>query len=79
MRNVFGAVIAACALFVVMQLGACSKEAPEPATGNTDETSVGTTSEFVWLSQGTPAGESSVVRTGDGRETVESFMHLNNR
>ena len=79
MRDVFRAVIAACALFVVMQLGACSKEAPEPATGNTDETSVGTTSEFVWLSQGTPAGESTVVRTGDGRETVESFMHWNNR
>ncbi|MGB5689177.1 MAG: hypothetical protein WBM45_07860, partial [Woeseiaceae bacterium] len=61
MRSALKVALGAMTLFVVMQLGACSKEAPEPATENT----VGTTSEFVWLSQGTPAGESIVVRTGD--------------
>jgi len=60
-----------------MQLGACSKEAAEST--DVAESSVGTTSEFVWLSQGTPAGESTVIRTGDGKETVESFVHWNNR
>ena len=77
MRNAPRVAIAAIVLFVVMQLGACSKEAAE----STDvvESSVGTTSEFVWLSQGTPAGESTVIRTGDGKETVESFVHWNNR
>jgi len=74
MRNGFRALVA---LFVVMQSGGCGKEAPEQAvTANND---VGTTSEFVWLAQGTPAGESTVVRTGDGKETVESFVHWNNR
>jgi len=74
MRNALGVTIA---LFVVVQLGACSKEAAEPTA--TAESSVGVTSEFVWVSQGTPAGESTVVRTGDGKETVESFVHWNNR
>jgi hypothetical protein len=60
-----------------MQLGACSKEAAEST--DVAESSIGTTSEFVWLSQGTPAGESTVIRTGDGKETVESFVHWNNR
>ena len=77
MRNAPRVAIAAIALFVVMQLGACSKEAAETTTAA--ENSVGTTSEFVWLSQGTPAGESTVIRTGDGKETVESFVHWNNR
>ena len=79
MRSALKAAAGSLTLFVVMQLGACSKEAPEPATGIQMRTAVGTTSEFVWLSQGTPAGESTVVRTGDGKETVESFMHWNNR
>jgi hypothetical protein len=74
MRN---ALWGATALFFIMQMGACSKEAPAPT--DAADSSVGTTSEFVWLSQGTPAGESTVVRTGDGKETVESFVHWNNR
>jgi len=74
MRNALGATIV---LAVVVQLGACSKEAAESTTAA--ENSVGVTSEFVWLSQGTPAGESTVIRTGDGKETVESFVHWNNR
>jgi imidazolonepropionase-like amidohydrolase len=75
MKNARRPAIAAMTLLVAIQLGACGKDAAEP----TVENSVGTTSEFVWLSEGTPAGESTVVRTGDGKETVESFVHWNNR
>jgi hypothetical protein len=37
------------------------------------------TQEFVWVAQGKEAGETTVVRTGDGRVTVKSFVHWNNR
>ena len=67
----------ALAAFAVFGLGACSKEAPSPAAD--EPSTVGVTTEFEWLSQGTPAGESTVVRTGDGKVTVTSFVHWNNR
>ncbi len=63
--------------FLGMALVGCGEEAPESAPG--EAAAVGLTSEFEWMSQGTPAGESSVVRTGDGKVTVESFLHWNNR
>ena len=72
MRN--GLVFAAVA---VVALGACTRDADAPAAAV--ENPVGVTSEFEWLSQGTPAGESTVVRTGDGKVTVTSFVHWNNR
>ena len=75
MRNTHRAAVTGLALFVAMAMGGCGQEATQTET----EASVGVTSEFVWLSQGTPAGESTVVRTGDGKETVESFVHWNNR
>ena len=74
MRNVLGS---AFALFALVQLGACGQEAAKPAAEAVSN--VGVTSEFEWMAQGTPAGESSVVRTGDGKVTVESFVHWNNR
>ncbi|MBT8108676.1 MAG: amidohydrolase family protein, partial [Gammaproteobacteria bacterium] len=38
------------------------------------------TTEFKWyLERSTPAGQSTLVRTGDGRITNESFLHWNNR
>ena len=43
------------------------------------ESAVGVTSEYEWLAQDKEAGESTVVRTGDGRVTVKSFVHWNNR
>ncbi|MDJ0748375.1 MAG: amidohydrolase family protein [Woeseiaceae bacterium] len=67
----------ALATAAVIALGACSKEAPAPSVG--EPSAVGVTTEFEWLSQGTPAGASTVVRTGDGRVTVTSFVHWNNR
>ena len=58
-------------------LWGCGKdavEAPEQAVST-----VGVTSEFEWVSQGTEAGASKVTRTGDGKVIVESFTHWNNR
>jgi hypothetical protein len=44
------------------------------------ELPVGTTSKFKWyLERKVPAGQSTIVRTGDGRVTNESFLHWNNR
>jgi len=67
----------ACAAMAAIALGGCTKEAQETAAGA--ENTIGVTSEFEWLSQGTPAGESTVVRTGDGKVSVTSFVHWNNR
>jgi len=74
MRNTLGT---ALALFVLVQLGACGQESTE--TAEEAVSNIGVTSEFEWMAQGTPAGESTVVRTGDGKVTVESFIHWNNR
>ena len=63
-------------LFLVCGIVACSKE---PVTEPPAAASVGTTTEYEWLSEGTPAGRSTVVRTGDGKITAESFVHWNNR
>ena len=41
---------------------------------------VGTTAKYDWYMQGTtPAGQTTIVKTGDGRITNESFVHWNNR
>jgi len=68
------ALIALCS---VLLLVACGKGSPEQPVAAASE--VGTTTEYEWLAEGTPAGQSTVVRTGDGRVTVESFVHWNNR
>ena len=62
-------------LIVAAMLSGCGKEpAPEAAVSQ-----VGKTVEYEWIAQGTPAGQSTVVTTGDGRVTTESFVHWNNR
>ena len=76
--------LAAGALFCV---AACQpSDAPsDAATRNalpdaTAQMEVGTTSNFNWyLERSTPAGQTTIVRTGDGRVTNESFLHWNNR
>lgn len=76
------------ALFV--QIAGCNtSESPDsnatagegPAPQSTPaELPVGTTSKFKWyLERKVPAGETTIVRTGDGRITNESFLHWNNR
>ncbi len=67
----------AFAAAAALSLVACGQEASGPAVD--EQNTVGVTTEFEWLSQGTPAGESTIVRTGDGKVTVESFVHWNNR
>lgn len=75
--DTFGMSLKVAVTLLLVLLGACSSEAPE--TPVDEATTVGVTSEFEWRSQGTPAGESTVVRTGDGKVTVTSFVHWNNR
>lgn len=69
-------------LLIACGMVACSKE-PGAEAQKTEapkaEASVGKTSEYEWFSEGTPAGNSTVVRTGDGKITAESFVHWNNR
>ena len=69
-------------LLIACGMVACSKE-PGPEAQMTQapkaEASVGKTSEYEWFSEGTPAGNSTVVRTGDGKIVTESFVHWNNR
>ncbi|MDJ0710900.1 MAG: amidohydrolase family protein [Woeseiaceae bacterium] len=67
----------ALAALVIVVLVACGKDAPDTAADKS--ITVGVTSEFEWVSEGTPAGESTVIRTGDGKVTVTSFVHWNNR
>jgi imidazolonepropionase-like amidohydrolase len=62
---------------LLMLLWGCGQESADTHAGT--ESPVGVTSEFEWVSQGTEAGESTVVRTGDGKVIVESFVHWNNR
>ncbi|MCP5091898.1 MAG: hypothetical protein GY949_13340, partial [Gammaproteobacteria bacterium] len=72
----------AMTLIIACGMVACSKE-PGAEARKADmpkaETGVGMTSEYEWFAEGTPAGQSTVVRTGDGRITAESFLHWNNR
>ena len=62
---------------LLVVLAACGQEAAD--TPVETESTVGVTAEFEWLSQGTEAGHSKVVTTGDGKVIVESFTHWNNR
>ena len=57
---------------------ACSQDAQEG--GQAGAESVGTSTRYDWFMQGTtPAGNTTLTRTGDGRITNETFVHWNNR
>ena len=71
------AAIRVLAIIAAVLLGACSRDDAAQTTAGTP--GAGTTSEYEWISEGTPAGESTVVRTGDGKVSVKSFIHWNNR
>ena len=77
-----------CAVFV--QIPGCNSSEPPDDSAAAGEVPaspsasaglpVGTTSKFKWyLERRVPAGETTIVRTGDGRITNESFLHWNNR
>jgi len=68
-------------LVTALLLNACKPEATEPAalepaTSGPEPT---TTSIYDWHARGVPAGETTIVRAGDGRVTTEVFVHWNNR
>lgn len=72
-------------LLSTLLLHACSPEAPPvaeavpaaaPAAAPPSDTS---TSVYDWHARGVPAGETTIVRAGDGRVTTEAFVHWNNR
>ena len=59
-------------------MSACSQDSHEGEHKATE--SVGTTTKYDWFLQGTtPAGNTTLTRTGDGRITNETFVHWNNR
>ena len=62
-----------------MLVTGCGGEQAQDQPQGSATPDVGVTSEFEWVAQGKEAGESTVVRTGDGRVTVRSFVHWNNR
>jgi imidazolonepropionase-like amidohydrolase len=49
--------------------------APEPGPSEADAF----TSVYEWHARGLPAGETTIVRAGDGRVATEAFVHWNNR
>lgn len=65
-------------LATAMFVSACSRD---PHEGGHDEAdAVGTTAKYDWYLQSkTPAGSTTLVRTGDGRVTNDTFVHWNNR
>ena len=72
-------IIAGCGASETPQGSAATEGAAEPPVAAADMP-VGTTAEFKWyLERSTPAGQSKITRTGDGRITNESFLHWNNR
>jgi hypothetical protein len=80
--------IFAIVLLSLSLLAACGREAaePEPATESAaaavsagPASNAGTVVEYEWISEGTPAGQHRVVRSGDGRISSNLFVHWNNR
>ncbi|HEX6259839.1 MAG TPA: hypothetical protein VFZ51_04230, partial [Woeseiaceae bacterium] len=67
-------------LLAAILLQACEKAAaPATETPTTASAEVGTTRSYEWHMEDTPAGETVIVTTGDGRVTNDSFVHWNNR
>ena len=68
----------ACLIVIPVALVACSEQQSEEPIATA--AAVGTTAKYDWYMQGTtPAGQTTIVKTGDGRITNESFVHWNNR
>jgi hypothetical protein len=64
-----------------LAISGCGQNTDQPeAPDETTRPAIGTTTTYKWYMElTTPAGQSVVVRTGDGRVTNESFVHWNNR
>ncbi len=71
-------VLALAVLLCASAAGGCGPSGDGPAS--TAPAPVGTTMRFDWYMEGeTPAGQTTIVQTGDGRVTDRSFVHWNNR
>jgi hypothetical protein len=75
-----------CLIAISMFATACGQDQGQDQGQNqgddpaADTAAVGTTAKYDWYMQGTtPAGQTTIVKTGDGRITNESFVHWNNR
>jgi hypothetical protein len=69
-------------LWLFLWLQACDSNAPQPG----EEAAVPmaapaevVTSVYDWHARGTPAGETTLTRAGDGRVVTEAYVHWNNR
>jgi len=68
----------ACLIVFCVAVVACSEQQNEEPIATVAP--VGTTAKYDWYMQGkTPAGQTTITKTGDGRITNESFVHWNNR
>jgi cytosine/adenosine deaminase-related metal-dependent hydrolase len=69
-------------MVTTLLLAACKPEAATPAATEAATPAPETeslTSVYAWHARGTPAGETTIVRAGDGRVTTEAYLHWNNR
>jgi hypothetical protein len=75
-----GVVLLAALCAVTLGCEKSAENGENPADPLSPADAVGETSTYRWYLEGvTPGGESTVVRTGDGRITNETFVHWNNR
>ena len=76
-RSMFAAVLF---FSLGLVLAACGNEPDKPAEATQATPGVGKTLTYNWYMEGgTPAGQSVIAYSGDGRITNESFIHWNNR
>jgi hypothetical protein len=67
-------------LCVVLLLAACGNDPDKPVEATQATPGTGKTLTYNWYMEGgTPAGQSVIVYSGDGRIANESFIHWNNR
>jgi hypothetical protein len=73
-------------LLTTLLLQACGPDAPPPAADRDQSQSPAPapametiTSVYDWHARGVPAGETTIVRAGDGQVTTKAFVHWNNR
>ncbi len=67
-------------LSFVLVMAGCGNASDNPAEALPETPGAGKTRTYNWYMEGdTPAGQSVIVHSGDGRITNESFVHWNNR
>jgi len=69
-------------LWCLVLLPACDSNAPQPAGESKIPAAPPeeiVTSVYDWHARGTPAGETTLTRAGDGRVATEAYVHWNNR